>query len=150
MPFVLKTEDIVLSIHNLLPLKDSVSGILWVGTVYSLAFLNRDIKIILIFDLIIKSTLKNGKRKEKSLIISWPKDNKSLPPVTAHTACADTIWCVGLHNKARSGTGESTKVNRTLPALWELGSQLTSGDVGAPCNFHSNLNKESTIYSNKN
>lgn len=36
---------------------------------------------------------KSGKIKEKSLIISWTKDNKSVPPGTAHTACVDNLMC---------------------------------------------------------
>lgn len=76
MPFVPKTEDTVLSGHNLLPLKESVSGthpqkkqsgILQATIAYSSAFLNADIKIILILFLIIKITFKMDKEKEEKV-----------------------------------------------------------------------------------
>lgn len=114
MPFVPKTEDIILSVHNLWPLKASVSGTqpqtkqtdtLWVRIIYSPALLNGDIKIIYIFDLMIKSTLKMEKEKEKPLVISWPEDNKSLPPVwlTVHVLTASDGAC-----KARPEQGRWT------------------------------------------
>lgn len=80
-----KTEDTVLSVHNLLPLKEESvsgtqpqkkqSGIQQARIVYSPAFLNGDLEIIPILFLTIKSTYN----------FPDPKDNTSLPPDIANT-----------------------------------------------------------------
>lgn len=82
-------------------------------------------------------------KKEKFLVISWPKDNVSATPSTDHTACANkNLRC----ELAKQGQIKDWWIHQSKR---DLASHLVAGlsadlfqDTRTLCTFHSNLNNQ--------